>query len=1413
MKNLTDENSLINPLTALKDFFGYDAFRTYNNEPLQERVVRSALSGESVLTVLPTGGGKSITFQLPALMEWKRTGALTVVISPLQSLMKDQVDNLLKHHITEAATINGLLTAVERAGAVKRTEEGDVAIIYVSPEQLRSGTFARLVRKRTIARFVIDEAHCLSSWGHDFRVDYLYIGEFLRELKQSKSLQQSIPVSCFTATAKQQVINEITKYFYEENALALKLFRTPAERTNLHYHVTECAGDAEKYDVLRKLIQERERPTIIYVSRTGRAEELAAKLCKDQIEACPFHGQMNTKDKIENQDAFIRNDVRVMVATSAFGMGVDKKDIGLVIHHDIPSSLEAYLQESGRAGRDPSLEADCHLLYNENDLNDHFSLYSYSKITRDDINRIWGVVKKRTPTGEPATYSANELARYAGWYAYGKMRQQDIETKVLVCLSALERAGYLRRLRNTPISFANSLREHDIDAVAKCIDESRSLNDSERDICFKIMNCLIAAHEKKNNGDATDEKIRLLTQIDHLAVKFGTTKRQIMHGINMLREIELLTDDLDITAIIRAGVKYGHLSADLRRFHNLEALLFSSLRDGVSICRLKVINDAAENLVRAESGIGNIRMLLDVHAMRHDLCHHDFVESHTVQVELLRSKELILSQIERRYALCEFILNEILKSVDDKLPSECEMRIPFSVVSVLNAYRNEFEEDRVTDQVDVEDALLFMQQIGVIGLTGGFTVGYNRLKIERIVRDERAEYTEKDYAPFRNFYRHKNESVHIAGEYARLMIKSPDVAANYVRDYFLLDFEDFVKKHFKNLHTREIKRRMTEKRYKDVFGCLSDAQQAVIENSESEIVNVVAGPGSGKTHLLIHKLASLLLSEETPTDQVLALTFTQSAAMELKLGLKSLAGGAANGVEIKTFNGYCMDLLGRSHIPLKTDKCIGIGRDACLIERGCVACATEAIVEGRTEFHRITKSVLLIDEAQEMGKDEYALVRALMDRNAHMRIIAAGDDDQNIFRFKGASVKAFRKLIALKGAAKYEPVENHRSVPTVVDFSNAYVATLQNRLKSKPAISLSNDVGRVEIVEYASENFEERFVDQLIASMRQCRTMAATNAQTEENPTTHHETFAVFAQTNNEASILTGILLRRGIRAKLIQSDDRIKLSNLAEMRYFMRHLNVGADASIISNEQWNNACAKLSTTYAKSACLGLCNNILRKFKALHENECLIGEFEEFLDESSFEDFQEAQENAVMVSTLHKAKGREFDSVFLFLKNMEVTNDDQRRLLFVAITRARKNVFVHCNTPVFAEVKAYATSYRIDSDENLQPPETLSFMLTYHDMHLGYFVNYKTDILRLRSGMDLKVKDEFVFAGTETGIIPVGRFSKGFSGRMKELGALGYVPMHARVSLILAWRRKEGDRDNAVLLPFITFGRKKEIAV
>ena len=341
----------------LTRWFGFDDFRPEpaweDGRPLQQVVVQAAMAGEHALVILPTGAGKSLCYQLPALSRYDKTGALTVVISPLVALMADQVAGLEARGIGSCVTINGLLSMPERADALERVRLGDAGILLISPEQLRSVSLRRALDQREVGAWVLDEAHCLSSWGHDFRPDYRYVGRFIREKAGD---EPAPPILCLTATAKPGVKEDIVEYFRKELSIELRVFDGGARRTNLDFVVVPTRSSA-KFDDIHEILRadlpaDTPGGAIIYCATRRHTEEVAQFLQEKRVAADHFHAGLPPETKKNVQDSFIRGDLRAIAATNAFGMGIDKPDVRLVIHADIPGSLENYLQEAGRAGRD-----------------------------------------------------------------------------------------------------------------------------------------------------------------------------------------------------------------------------------------------------------------------------------------------------------------------------------------------------------------------------------------------------------------------------------------------------------------------------------------------------------------------------------------------------------------------------------------------------------------------------------------------------------------------------------------------------------------------------------------------------------------------------------------------------------------------------------------------------------------------------------------------------------------------------------------------------------------------------------------------------------------------------------------------------------------------------------------------------
>ena len=331
-------------LAPLKKVFGFDSFR-----PLQEDIIRDALAGKDVFAVLPTGGGKSLCFQLPALV---RPG-LTVVVSPLIALMKDQVDALQAAGVA-ATFLNSSLAAGESRPRLRGLHNGEYRLLYVAPERLMLSGFIEDLQRWNVKLFAIDEAHCVSEWGHDFRPEY-------RQLSTLREKFPGAPVMALTATATERVRADIVKQLHLRDA---RCYVASFNRPNLTYRVSAKTGS---YEQILNFIRARPREAgIIYGQSRKTAEQLASKLTADGVKSAPYHAGLTPAERTKNQDAFLRDEVRVICATIAFGMGINKPNVRFVIHYDLPKNIEGYYQETGRAGRD-GLPGECLLLFSPGD--------------------------------------------------------------------------------------------------------------------------------------------------------------------------------------------------------------------------------------------------------------------------------------------------------------------------------------------------------------------------------------------------------------------------------------------------------------------------------------------------------------------------------------------------------------------------------------------------------------------------------------------------------------------------------------------------------------------------------------------------------------------------------------------------------------------------------------------------------------------------------------------------------------------------------------------------------------------------------------------------------------------------------------------------------------------------------------
>ena len=1059
------------PTRELNRWFGFQEFRREPSDedgvPLQKKIVQKAMLGEDLLAILPTGAGKSVCYQVPALSRYDKAGSLTVVISPLVALMADQVANLEKR-VNSCVTINGLLSMPERRNSLDRIRLGDASILLISPEQLRSKSLKNALEQRQIGAWVLDEAHCLSKWGHDFRPDYRYIGRFIQS---QPDRGDPPPILCLTATAKPDVKQEIIDYFRETLNVNLDVVDGGTERANLHFDVvrtTEAQKLAHLHHTLESYLPgDLEGGAIIYCAARRNAEKVAEFLNGKGTKADHFHAGLTPERKKQVQNDFIEGRLRAIAATNAFGMGIDKQDVRLVIHADIPGSLENYLQEAGRAGRDNDA-AHCVLLYTNEDTERQYGMTARSRLTQSEINAVLKSLRnldRRKKTNGEVIATTGEILLQDEEHEFLRDTATD-DTRVRTAVSWLEEATILSRHENEVNIFPASLQVQTMEQARQRIDNMGNLDASYKQQLLQIVRRLINANS--DEGITTDE----------LSGVTGLTSEGVRNAMTALARLGLVSNDAILTAYVHQGVQRpsrerlfqaGAMEEDLIRLmqeqspdqlegeaqslHLRQASQYLKDHDHEHALPLLVQRSlrsiAADGL---EEGQGTTNMRVRTR------------QNEVMQVTLLKDWQTIQRSALARRQASETVLRHLLS----KLPNGArgaDLLVETTIGQLTDSLNfSQFLDKSINVDRLLQQALLWLHDQEVIRLNRGMSVFRSAMTIR--LKQDRNRFLQSDFEPLQIYYDEQTLQIHIMAEYAEKGLQSIADAVGLTLDYFSLPRREFVDKWLPDKR-QEITRQTTPESWRRIVESLNnrDQRDIVTDDRENSNVLVLAGPGSGKTRVLVHRIAYLVRARRENPRSILALAYNRHAAVQIRQRLHELIGEDASGVTVLTCHALAMRLAGSTFARSIEDN---DAKTQTLFDD--VLKEAIDLLEGRNttpdeadeQRDRLLAGFrwILVDEYQDIKELEYRLISALAgrtkrDQDQRLNLFAVGDDDQNIYTFSGSSSQYIKRFEEDYRAKPSFLTENYRSTGHIIRASNSVIEPANLRMKVDHGITIN----------------------------------------------------------------------------------------------------------------------------------------------------------------------------------------------------------------------------------------------------------------------------------------------------------------------------------------------------------------------
>ncbi|MDZ7965885.1 MAG: RecQ family ATP-dependent DNA helicase [Nostoc sp. DedSLP03] len=1331
-------------ISSYLEYFEIPSFR-----PLQEDAVQAIINNERPLVLMPTGSGKSLCYQLPAFMFHERHKALTVVISPLQALMADQVADLEQAGFFFATFINGNLSAAERRQRLEELRFGSKGLLYISPEQLRSMSIRALLEQRPPVLWVIDEAHCVSQWGHDFRPDYRYIPKFIRELYQERQLAMPL-MALMTATATVAVVEDIKKLFAKYQLNINRTINGATTRENLTFNVIPVAGNKEQ--ILLEQVKESLKlggSTLIYTTTRKNAEKLAELLKQSHIEAKHYHGKLRKEQKQQVLQEFKSGKLNVVTATCAFGMGINRKDVRVVIHHSMSANLEGYIQEAGRAGRDEK-PAVCTLLFDPKDADTVFHLQSLNQLSEQELKNVFistRHIRDRTFGSARDDWfwvTTNEIFQEGDFdEEFGEDSDQQ-NTKIKVGLHYLENFGLLERAENFS-SFIQFELSHD--TFTESVEQFEKYKQMKKLSQFEADNferLIQAMHVAKAYCSNNDEPFPL----DRLSDEAGISLHDLTARIRELQRAEICSFEIPITLVITKGVK-GDARNKHERIRQLEDQLLKGLSELFGDENEIQINlrGLASRLDPDNSKKIKASSILDI---LEGWATQKWVKLKRITRDVVRLQDIkVAEHLPGHKILTTSVLEVLYQALEDKtgarLPLKCELgRLSKGVI----------EKTQLDwDNKELEFILLWLHQRKVIRLSDGLNLFQQSLKI-RVIKNARISTVTRHYPEVEAHYDKQTRRTHYMVQYGKL--KSAEQRQQFVSDYFGTNQEEFISKY--QFSAQEITRPILPEEYKRILEPLNPAQKEIVLASDPAIA-VIAGPGSGKTRTIVHRIAYLVKVKRVEPKRILVLAYNRNAVRELRLRLRNLLEEQASQIQVFTFHGLALALLGRT-IGEQT-KAQAINFDQLLVE------AYELIEKGEeledadedTQARRIQLlgklEYIFVDEYQDVSEKEYRLIKSITGLNdsedetksVQINLCVIGDDDQNIFEFNGANPKYILQFKEEYKARRLLLTANYRSTENIIEVANKLIQKNPERCKQAPEeqIHINHERQGTKGQPVVALQFNNTF---------QQAGWIKDKIQTWLDSGISPNEIAILARNWDELNPIRLLLEKENI------STYALKTNTIPLVKNRSTHLLINAlkkDYSLVLNPEesvqqrfedfFERTGRSLTETTVKTL-INIAIDLDQERGYGSENLALPISVDEIL--TAIFEFNENGEyfienKSVLVTSCHGSKGLEFRKVILLGNGFQANTGiikSERRLFYVAMTRAKEELIV-----CYTQKNNFVQDASLTPQETIYPEIQLPQLLYYFDftpgdVHLGSQItqNQQKRIKNLIEGSPIELK-------------------------------------------------------------------------